>query len=91
MFKKKYYTITEVSKQTGLSPSRLRHLEQKNTLLKTVKIRDRRYYTNVTLSYILDNYAQIASSVVNRNQDIVNQIDILLVKFKNIVLENIEC
>jgi len=41
----KYFSISETAELTGLSNHRLRYIEKSNPLIKTIKIRDSRYYT----------------------------------------------
>jgi DNA-binding transcriptional MerR regulator len=78
---KKYFSISEVTQETGLASSKLRYVEKSNPLVKVVKIRDRRYYTKETIAYIKKLYSKnnYTESLAHKNNyNIISRIDILL-------------
>lgn len=84
---KKYYSITEASKKTGLSAHKLRYIEKSNPIISTVKIRDRRYYTSETIAYIKRVYTnhKTNSPLTNNTSNILQKIENLLSKFNKFV------
>lgn len=56
MIERKYYSINEVSKMTGLSVSKLRYAERIIPGFNVHKIRSRRYYTKKNLDQICKSY-----------------------------------
>lgn len=85
---KKYYSIAEVAKKTGLSTHRLRYIEKSNPIISIVKIRDRRYYTSETIAYIKRIYANhnINSSLSNNASNMLQKIENLLSEFNKFVV-----
>ncbi|RTK92672.1 MAG: MerR family transcriptional regulator [Rickettsiales bacterium] len=85
---KKYYSITEASKKTGLSTHRLRYIEKSNPIISIVKIRDRRYYTSETIAYIKKIYAtpNINPSLTNNTPHMLQKIENLLSEFNKFVV-----
>lgn len=87
--RKKYFSISEVSKLTGLSPVKLRYIEKSNHLFKVLKIRDRRYYTNENLRYITEVYQirtkNIQQGLDRKNNNMIEKIDNILNRFKEFI------
>ncbi len=84
----KYFTISEVSELTGLPPSKLRYIEKFNPLIKTIKVRDRRYYNHQVINYILDMYNRTKKRTLDNTHEkiaIIQRIDIILNKFREFI------
>lgn len=84
----KYFCISEASTLTGLPPSRLRYIEKFNPLIKTIKIRDRRYYTKQVIDYIVDMYNSTKQCLPNKTHEkiaIIQRIDIILNKLREFI------
>lgn len=78
---KKYFSIVEVSKFTGLLPHRLRYLEKIDPKIKITYLRGRRYYTKENIDYIQKLYASFAPNI---NHQYIKRIDDLISKFTKI-------
>lgn len=57
MLTKKYFSIAEVVKMSGLAAHRLRYIEKSDPNIKIVQIRERRYYTKDNIDYIKTTYS----------------------------------
>jgi DNA-binding transcriptional MerR regulator len=76
---KKYFSIMEVSKITGLLQHRLRYIEKTDPNLDVNKIRGRRYYTKENIDYINNIYS--TTTIFNFNLEYIKRIDQLILKF----------
>jgi len=56
MLTKKYFSISEASKMSGIAAHRLRYIEKSDPNVEIVKIRERRYYTKDNIDYIKNTY-----------------------------------
>ncbi|MCP5369697.1 MAG: MerR family transcriptional regulator [Rickettsiaceae bacterium] len=84
----KYFSISETAELTGLSNHRLRYIEKSNPLIKTIKIRDRRYYTIEVINYIKKMYNHTTTSPLTESNEkvaIIHRIDIILNKLKEFI------
>ncbi len=84
----KYFSISEAAELTGLPPSKLRYIEKFNPLIKTIKIRDRRYYNDQVINYILDMYNSAKKSAHHNTHEkiaIIQRIDIILNKLREFI------
>ncbi|MBN8511487.1 MAG: MerR family transcriptional regulator [Rickettsiales bacterium] len=64
---KKYFSIAEASDLTGLPHHKLRYIEKTDPDLEITKVRNRRYYTSNSITYLNDNYTgkKIKEKVLN--------------------------
>ncbi len=85
---KKYYSIAEVAKKTGLSAHRLRYIEKSNPIISIVKIRDRRYYTIEAIAYIKKIYSKsnIHSVSISTDPNMLEKIENLLYRFNKFLI-----
>lgn len=84
----KYFSISEAAELTGLPPSKLRYIEKFNPLIKTIKIRDRRYYTRQVVDYIIEMYnsaKRCTSDKAHEKIAIIQRIDIILNKLREFI------
>lgn len=87
--RKKYFSISEISRLTGLSPAKLRYIEKSNQSFKVLKIRDRRYYTQENLRYITElcqsHAKNVQQDVHSKNNNMIEKIDNILNRFKEFI------
>lgn len=64
---KKYFSIAEAYDLTGLPHHKLRYIEKTDPDLEITKVRNRRYYTSNSITYLNDNYTgkKIKEKVLN--------------------------
>ncbi|MFK7973244.1 MAG: MerR family transcriptional regulator [Rickettsiaceae bacterium] len=89
---KKYFTIAEVAKLTGLTCNKLRYIEKFNSKINVIKIRERRYYTHDTLLYIQQLYKNnIAPNLVKtiKADSLIIRIDTLIGKLNAVIRASI--
>lgn len=85
--KKMYFSIAEVSGITGLSQNQLRYLEKFLPRFKVHKIRNRRYYSQKNITYLVSTLRKNALPQTRKTDDgtqILKQIDAVLAKFKSL-------
>ncbi|MDG1436272.1 MAG: MerR family transcriptional regulator [Rickettsiaceae bacterium] len=95
MLTKKYFSIAEAAKMTGLPSHKLRYIEKSDPSIKIIKIRERRYYTKNDIDYITKTFSTQATKNIlqdqiskdkilakaNMNIEIIHKIDQLILKF----------
>lgn len=88
MKNKKYYSITEVCRETGVPAHKLRYIEKSVPDIQVFKIRGRRYYTqadiyNIKMKFGVQNSPLEFNKIViaKDNNEILSKIDDLLSKF----------
>ena len=84
----KYFSISEAAELTGLPPSKLRYIEKFNPLIKTIKIRERRYYNEQAINYIVDMYNSSKKYPPQHSHEkiaIIQRIDIILNKLREFI------
>ena len=92
MLIKKYFTIADVKKITGLEIHKLRYIEKSDHKIKIFRIRNRRYYTQNDIDYIIETYSlSKASNITNLDSHkihIISKIDACLEKFQSLLRSN---
>ncbi len=82
---KKYFSISEVAKITGISLHKLRYLEKSTTEIKIFQIKGRRYYSTQDIKYIKSKFGLTEKGKKTQNvknlAEIPSQIDSLILKF----------
>lgn len=89
----KYFSITETIRITGLNASKLRYIEKSNPLFKVKQVRNRRYYDQENIDYLMKHYSKTNVLVEekpqeNKSIDIIDKIDIILGKFRELIAVN---
>ncbi|MDP4708832.1 MAG: MerR family transcriptional regulator [Rickettsiaceae bacterium] len=89
MLTKKYFSIAETSKLSGLPTHKLRYIEKSDPNIEVIQIRGRRYYTKANIDYINHIYSTSlpntpSKATINRNPKIIAKIDQLLTKFSKL-------
>lgn len=98
---KKYFSISEICRLCQLPLHKLRYIEKTDKNFTVTKIRNRRYYTQQNIQYLLSHYTQLnlstdlskidTASITKEstyhlnNTQLLKQIDQLLNKFSNLL------